>query len=303
MTVDPVSQYLRLFRTRSVATGLVRAGGSWNLAIAPPQGFKFWGVTRGAAWYRFEGGPPQPLTEGDCLMLARAGRLEIATDFSAPPSGLEDVLAGRLEAGRSAPWFEMIGGEVRLEAEGVGVFLEAFGPLLRVPAGSEGSSALATILRALVDEGAGRRPGAEVASAHWAELLFVHLLRSRFAQGERPTASWLAALADPKLAPALGAMHEHPERSWTLASLAREGAQSRSGFAARFTAVVGLSPLAYLTRWRMLLARRALNDGEETLASLAPRLGYGSESAFSVAFKRETGLSPRDYRRSTEFIT
>jgi AraC-like DNA-binding protein len=70
---------------------------------------------------------------------------------------------------------------------------------------------------------------------------------------------------------------------------------SRTGFATHFKAVAGEAPLAYLSRWRMHLAQRALRRGEATVGELARSLGYASESAFSHAFKRLVGESPKHY--------
>lgn len=72
---------------------------------------------------------------------------------------------------------------------------------------------------------------------------------------------------------------------------------SRASFAERFRRVAGMPPLTYLSKWRMMLAQRALADDETRIGSLATRLGYASESAFSNAFKRQIGVSPAAYRR------
>jgi AraC-like DNA-binding protein len=81
-----------------------------------------------------------------------------------------------------------------------------------------------------------------------------------------------------------------------VAELARVAAVSRSTLAARFKDVVGKGPLEYLTEWRIELAANRIRRGTDTVATIARAVGYGSESAFSVAFKRTTGLSPRAYR-------
>jgi AraC-like DNA-binding protein len=71
---------------------------------------------------------------------------------------------------------------------------------------------------------------------------------------------------------------------------------SRTSLAERFRAMAGMPPLTYLNTWRMLLAQRALRDGDQRIGSLAAQLGYSSESAFSNAFKLEMGESPLRYR-------
>lgn len=73
---------------------------------------------------------------------------------------------------------------------------------------------------------------------------------------------------------------------------------SRTSFAVKFRATVGQAPMDYLTHWWMRLAADRLLTAHESLAVLAPSLGYKSESAFSTAFKRVMGCSPRYYSRN-----
>lgn len=104
---------------------------------------------------------------------------------------------------------------------------------------------------------------------------------------------WLFALADPAMAAAIGAMHAKPGRRWTLQALAGRAGMSRSTFARFFKAVIEAAPMAYLARWRMLLAAERLADGGEPVVAIALSLGYASESAFSTAFRRAIGRAPR----------
>jgi transcriptional regulator GlxA family with amidase domain len=113
-----------------------------------------------------------------------------------------------------------------------------------------------------------------------------------------PSAPGLArGLADGRLAAALRALHARPDYPWTVAELAAEAALSRSAFFARFNRTVGLPPMEYLLTWRMALAKRLLRQPELGLDQVAKRVGYGSASAFSVAFARHTGLPPARYAR------
>ena len=77
----------------------------------------------------------------------------------------------------------------------------------------------------------------------------------------------------------------------TAATRAKCAGMSRSAFFTRFRDVVGEPPSAYLTRWRMVVARIALGEGS-TLSEAANRSGYGSDASFSRAFKRTLGISP-----------
>ena len=107
---------------------------------------------------------------------------------------------------------------------------------------------------------------------------------------------WLGALQDEQIGPAITLIHRDPARDWTVESLARELAMSRSAFAARFTALVGEPAIAYVTRWRMQVAVAALRDERATVGELAGRLAP-SEAAFARAFKRQTGMPPGAVRR------
>jgi AraC-like DNA-binding protein len=129
------------------------------------------------------------------------------------------------------------------------------------------------------------------------EMLFVEAVRGHIEKLPGNATGWLAALRDPPLARALGALHARPGHPWTGGELAKDACLSRSAFAERLTKTVGLPPMSYLTRWRMLLAGQRLRESSETIAHVAATIGYESESTFSRAFTREMGLAPGAWRR------
>ena len=128
------------------------------------------------------------------------------------------------------------------------------------------------------------------------ELLLVEVLRLHLATAPAAQNGWIAALRDPVLSPAIALMHNSPERKWTVSELARATAVSRSMLDARFRQVLGLSPIRYLTEWRMHLAQDLLATTELGVVSVAHRIGYDAEEAFSRAFKRAHGASPGLWR-------
>ena len=140
------------------------------------------------------------------------------------------------------------------------------------------------------------QPGTQLASAQLSQLLFIQILRAHLTTSSPMPAGWLRALSDARIAPALRAMHADPARSWHLDELARACAMSRTTFAFHFREIAGVAPLTYLTKWRMRLAERALREETTPIAVIARSLGYSSESAFSNAFKRVSGKSPKAYR-------
>ena len=137
---------------------------------------------------------------------------------------------------------------------------------------------------------------AEGVSTRLPELLLIEVLRTHLASAPAAEHGWIAALHDPVLAPAMARLHERPERKWTVASLAAEVAVSRSALDDRFRTVLGRSPIRYLTEWRMHLAEDLLATTDLGIFTLARRVGYDSEEAFSRAFKRTRGVSPSLWR-------
>lgn len=108
---------------------------------------------------------------------------------------------------------------------------------------------------------------------------------------------WLLRVNEPGVARAVAAMHADPGQDWTVEALARVALASRSGFAARFQAATGLTPGRYLTRLRLDRAQRLLAEKDASVANVARRLGYSSETAFGRAFRRHTGHTPSQWRR------
>lgn len=128
-------------------------------------------------------------------------------------------------------------------------------------------------------------------------LLFVEAVRSYMSGLEGEQTGWLKAIQDPHVGRALALLHSRPETPWVADTIAREVALSRSAFNERFSTLVGMAPIRYLTLWRLQLAKNKLRDGRDTIAEIAHAVGYDSEAAFNRAFKREFGSPPARWRK------
>ena len=137
-------------------------------------------------------------------------------------------------------------------------------------------------------EGDGRQAALDRLFDYLLILIVRHVVTSGLVDG-----GVLAGLADPRLARSLTALHEEPGKAWSLEDLADVAGMSRSRFAERFRAVVGRTPIDYLTLWRMTVARRRLAKGKPVKA-VAAEVGYDSAAAFSRVFSRIVGHSPRE---------
>lgn len=157
---------------------------------------------------------------------------------------------------------------------------------------------LESSIRYLVGEANDRRPGQGVLLSKMAEALFIQTLRRYMESLPSEQIGWLAAARDPIVGTALALMHANPAERWTQDALAHRVGTSKSVLAKRFETFLSEPPLAYLTRWRLQLAARALQRSRKPVGIIAAEVGYLSQTAFNRAFKREFGLAPVQYRRS-----
>jgi AraC-like DNA-binding protein len=128
------------------------------------------------------------------------------------------------------------------------------------------------------------------------ELLFVEAVRNYSSRLGDQAVGWLKGLRDPQVGRALALMHQRIGEPWSAEVLAKEAALSRSAFMDRFTSLVGMPPIRYLTVWRLEIAKLQLRETAQSIGQLAHSVGYESEEAFSRAFKREKGASPVHWR-------
>jgi len=169
--------------------------------------------------------------------------------------------------------------------------------LIHIPGDDSGAPEwIEAITHFLLEEAHNARPGSSLMISRLIDLLVIRALRT-WAGARTSNLGWLGGLNEERIARALGAMHDEPQRDWTLGALANVAAMSRSLFAKRFMATVGESPLRYLTRWRLTLAADLLKTGRLKVTEVAQRSGYNSDAAFSRAFKAQFGCPPSDATR------
>lgn len=146
-------------------------------------------------------------------------------------------------------------------------------------------------------ESSEQRPGQDAVLRRLTELVVIELVRFALPRLPPGHATWLAGLADPQIARAIAAMHRQPGQRWSLQGLARLVGMSRTAFVDRFRCLTGEPPHQHLRRLRLHAAAEDLKKGEPSVARIAVKVGYRSESAFNKAFTREMGMPPARYRR------
>ncbi|MGB1199338.1 MAG: AraC family transcriptional regulator [Thalassotalea sp.] len=152
------------------------------------------------------------------------------------------------------------------------------------------------LVKTLANESQTRQPGGGVVIERLTEVLVIQLFRW-YINSQNNTQGYFKALADNQLSRALSLLHKQPEKPWSVERLGKSVGMSRTAFARHFSDVVGMTPIAYLTQWRMHIANELLTHSKESMVSIAEKVGYSSEASFGKAFKKVTGMSPGQSRK------
>lgn len=278
----------------------------WSLRIEDEAPLSVVVVTRGTAVFTGSSGPVE-LAEGD-VVLARGPAAYSFADSADRPSDIR-ILPGQVcidPRGQLLDQSMALGVRTWGNAADsetvmlIGTYEHATAVGARVLAALPSDLVLRDLETPLVEllstEMHSDDPGAEAVLDRLLDLLLVTCLRRVLSDGSEVAPAWYAAQDDPVAGTAIRLMHHHPAHPWTVASLAAACGVSRAAFARRFTALVGEPPLGFLTGWRLALAADLLASTDETVGSVASRVGYGTGFALSAAFKREHGVSPREFR-------
>lgn len=317
MSGDPLSDVLQAVRLSGAAFFRIEASSPW-VASTPPSTevanlvlpgaqhvFQYHVVTHGACWARMADQPPVLLGAGDIVAfphgdahtLSSDPALRRRADLSAFRLAEHERLPFRLHPGDpSAPVdTRLVCGFLGCDARPFNPVLDALPRLLHVTTSGEDDT-LSLFARLAAAESDTKRAGGETLLARLSELMFVEVVRRSLEALPHGRGGFLAGLRDPHVGRVLGLLHGDVARAWGLEELAAAVGLSRSGLAERFTELVGQPPMQYLTLWRMQVAAGLLASGAEKVAAVASRVGYGSEAAFSRAFKKATGVPPSSWR-------
>jgi AraC-like DNA-binding protein len=299
--IDALSDIFSLLDVRSARCTRFEAGGRWAFQFPAKPRLKFAAVLRGECWIILPGEDPHHLVAGDTFLLAEAPEYILANDpHLVPQDGIASFDWEQSDvAHHGGSETVLLAGSFVFEALYIRLLLDALPSFMLIPAQDLAATALRDLLMVLDREIRIGQMGTSLVTRRLAEVLLVQVLRGYAARSGGTGSGWIAAAADPHIGAALNLMHGDIAHRWTVAGLARTVGMSRSAFALAFKQMVGTPPLDYLLRWRMELARDALRRGE-TVATVAARVGYASESAFGNAFKRTHGTAPKRYWSSAD---
>ncbi len=293
--MDALTDVLRRLRLRTNVFLHSSFCGAWAVGTSGQGKAAFHVIARGDCWLHLAGEAPVPLQGGDLLVFPRDAAHLISSRPAPPGPGVP--LNRPAQGDTPGPATSLVCGYFEFDSRAWNPIVEAL-PEVIVLRGGEypDMESMDALIRLIINEAEGVRTGADVMLDRLCDALFIHVVRAVMRRAPSD-AGYLAALADRHLSLALRDMHARPAEPWTVDALARAAGMSRSAFAGRFHQIVGMTPLRYLTRWRMQLARDWLSEPGLAIIDIAERAGYGSEAAFTRAFKRVFALTPGEARR------
>lgn len=314
--MDPLSDVLRAVRLNGAYFYMVEAAHPWSILTveatrlvprihpASQHLISYHILTSGSCWGGVAGDEQVLMQPGDAivfshgdanLMSSAQSQVVDAATIAATPNRYPSVASVGDGSGTKSTFV----------CGFLGCDLRPYNPLLaalprRMLARGIAGDWLAEFPRQVVVESSNPRPGSDTMLTRMAELMFVEVVRRHVASLSSHETGWLAGLTDSVVGPALRILHERPEHPWTLAELARAIGTSRTVLVERFSELVGVPPMQYLTQWRLQLAADQLVRGSSKVATIGARVGYESEAAFSRAFERATGQSPSAWRNARQ---
>jgi AraC-like DNA-binding protein len=315
---DPLSDVLRAVRLTGAVFFAIDGSAPW-VAETPPSRvvapyvmpgaehvIEYHVVTAGSCWgglldepaVRLEAGDVLVLPQGDAHVVSSAPGMRGGPDPKSvmPNPHTRLPIAISINGGGSER-VQIICGFLGCDARPFNPLLSTLPRLIHVRGLGDSNSVLRSLVQLALAESTLPTSGSDCFLSKISELLFVEVVRRHVATLPAGSVGWLAGLRDEHVGRALSNLHQRPAHAWALDDLAKEAGVSRSLLAERFTHLVGMPPMQYLTQWRIQLAASLLRTTKASLAEIADRVGYGSEASLSRAFKRWVGVAPIVYRR------
>lgn len=300
--MDPLSDVLLLLNPRTYRAGGFDLGGEFAIKFPKHESVKCYAVASGQCWMAVEGvREAVRLTTGNCFLLAPGISSCLASDLKLTPVDAPAIfpfpLNGRIASCNGGGDCLLVGGNFVVTGKPADILLAELPAIVHIREELE-KNTIRWSLERMREELHDPQLGSSLVLQQLACMMLVEVMRLHLAGGIQSKVGWLSALSDKQMSAAITSIHGDPAHDWTVEELAQRSGMSRSIFAQRFKEIVGSSPIEYLTRWRMLLAADRIANTRDSISEIAQSLGYDSASAFTKAFKKIMGCSPRQYSRA-----
>ena len=295
--LDVLSDVLRAIRLYASSYYCAEFSSPWGIDEPQAECGTFHVVIRGNAWLMTEElTSPIFLSTGDIIAFPTGSPHQVSDQLGCQLMAGGEVLK-RIRSNRS-PFSDgqsvvtLLCGYFQYQTDTGLPLLRDMPSMLHIKTEEEPELAwLNHLIKTLAYESRSLQAGNAVVVDRLTEVLVIQLLRWHMSR-QQNTPGYFQALGDDKLSRALSLIHQEPGKAWTVESLGLAVSMSRTSFANRFQSIVGMTPLAYLSQWRMHIAHGLLAEGKLSMLSIAETVGYKSEASFGKAFKKIMGISP-----------
>jgi len=298
--MDPFSDLIGLLRPQATLRGRIKGTGRWGLSFRKRDDLLFCWVEAGECLLTRSTADSILLRAGDFALIRTSSPFTLTTDPELQPEDSEAIVAAtrstELVLGETTGSCAMLRcGRFVFDTTNETLLWSLLPSFIHLSADQPISWRLRSLLDMNDAEGQNPGLGSDLVVSRLMELTLLELLRSEVLRLRPGSKGLLSGLADSVIAKSLSAMHSEVAGIWTVARLARLCGVSRSTFATRFRAVMGTGPIEYLANWRIALAKNELSCGTKTIGEIALYVGFHSSSAFSTAFTRAVGCSPKQF--------
>ncbi|HBE93746.1 MAG TPA: hypothetical protein DDW55_15000 [Gammaproteobacteria bacterium] len=295
--MDTLSNVVQMLRLKARVFLYSNFCGNYAVETAGSGKATFHVVAEGECWLHMpELQEPVQLYEGDLIIFPHDAEHTLSNKSVFPS---RDVPRNRYTSTPQGEYVSIICGDIDFMQSRWNPVLESLPSYLVLSRGGQHhTTELEALISFMIEETRAGLMGSDAVIDRFSDVLFIHVLRAYLAK-ERSQSSYLAALFDARIGPVIKAIHDAPENNWTVQSLAEQARMSRSAFAEYFHGLVGVSPIEYVTNWRMQVAYEQLSTSDRSTAQIAETCGYQSESSFSKAFKKHFGINPGAVRRNS----
>lgn len=301
--MDAFSEIISFLKPKAAITGVTESYSPWGIKFSGYDYVKFGFISEGQCWLSFKGKKDLLLEEGDAWILIKPLDFRVGSEPSGPTVLSEDffkVGGPRFIAGKKTAKnlkCVIFGGGLYFNQINSGLVIDNL-PSVIILKKKDVSESLKSIMGVLQNETQTSGVGSKVVIEILIQLVFVEAIRTL--DFKTLKIGILKGLSHPEINKVINSIHKNFKRDWTVEELAKVYGSSRSTFATAFKSTVGMSPMEYLQRWRMILAQDALRHGHERISDIAYSVGYESVTAFSTAFSRVVGEAPKSFREKSQ---
>jgi AraC-like DNA-binding protein len=303
-STEPFIELVNLLRPRATVFCGIDGVGKWSVSFPEKTELLFCWIERGECQVTVPQLAPVHLQQNDFILIRGFTPFTIASDLAMEPVAVETIAGSsdlrlKVGTGTDSPLTLHAGGFL-FDTANEDLLTGLLPSLIYVAAGETTSGRVRALLKMNEAESQEPKRGSEFFIVRLMELVLMDILRHEGGQVSETHSGLLAGLADPITACAITAMHRDVAHAWTVSELAVLCGASRSTFATRFQKIVGMGPIEYLLHWRMALAKDELRSGTRSIGEIALSVGFQSTSAFSTAFTRAVGCSPKRFTASVD---